>query len=182
MMEGKVRFAHAARHPAALAALLVLSFTLAILGLVAALIWQPSRGASAEADDRLDRARIQLRELRARDQLMQSFAVRMKQAEVLEGKLRQTKTEPAFVRDIEALANRSGTAVEQVSSPNEEKGNAVNTALFEITLRGAYINIRRFVAGLSELEEFVSIERVSLEHDGEGVRAYLVMKRRHKAG
>ncbi len=182
MMEEKVRFAHAARHPAALAALLVLAFILALLGLVAAMIWQPARDASAEADDRLDRARVQLRELRARDRLMQSFAMRMKQAEALEGKLRQAKTEPAFVRDIEALASRSGAAIEQVSSPNEEKGGAVNTAVFEMTLRGAYFNIRRFVAGLSELEEFVSIERVSLEHDGDGVRANLVMKRRHKAG
>ncbi len=182
MMEAKVRFAHAARHPAALAAFLILILALAILGLVTALVWQPARDASAEADDRLERARVQLRELRARDRLMQSFALRMNQAEALEGKLRQAKTEPAFVRDIESLANRSGAAIEQVSSPNEEKGSAVNTALFEITLRGAYINIRRFVAGLSALEEFVSIEHVSLEHDGEGVRAYLVMKRRHKAG
>ncbi len=182
MMEGKVRLAHAARYPAALAAFLVLTFTLALLGLVAVLIWQPARDASAAADNRLERARAQLRELRARDRLMQSFAVRMKQAEVLEAKLRQAKTEPAFVRDIEALANRSGATVEQVSSPNEEKGSGVNTALFEITLRGAYSNVRRFIAGLSDLEEFVSIERVSLEHDGEGVRAYLVMKRRHKVG
>ena len=58
---------------------------------------------------------------------------------------------------------------------------AVNTALFEIILRGRYGNIRHFIAGLTELEEFVTVERFSLERGGEGVRAYLVMKRRHKA-
>ncbi len=182
MTEATVRVAHVVRHPAAVAALFALIVTLAILGLVAALIWHPALNASAEASDRLDRTRDQLRELRARDRLMQSFAVRVKQAETLEVKLKQAKAEPAFVRDIEALASRSGATVEQVSSPSEEKAAAVNTALFEIILRGAYGNIRHFIAGLSELEEFVTVERVSLEHDGEGVRAYLVMKRRHKAG
>jgi Tfp pilus assembly protein PilO len=181
MTEATVRLVHIVRHPAAAASLTALVFTLAILGLVAALVWQPARDAAADADDRLDRARAQLRELRARDKLMQSFAVRLKQAETLEAKLKQAKAEPAFVRDIEALASRSGATVEQVSSPSEEKGNAVNTALFEIILRGGYGNIRRFIAGLTELDEFVTVERASLEHDGTGVRAYLVMKRRHKA-
>jgi Tfp pilus assembly protein PilO len=181
MTEGTVRFAHVVRHPACIAGLVALIFTLAILALAAALVWQPARDAAASANDRLDRIRVQLRELRARDKLMQSFAVRLKQAETLEAKLKQAKAEPAFVRDIEALASRSGATVEQVSSPSEEKGTAVNTALFEIILRGGYGNIRRFIAGLTELEEFVTVERVSLERDGEGVRAYLVMKRRHKA-
>ena len=55
---------------------------------------------------------------------MQSFAVRVKQAETLEAKLKLAKAEPAFVRDIEALASRSGATVEQVSSPErrEERG------------------------------------------------------------
>ena len=182
MSETKVRIAHFVRHPAAVAALLALIFTLAILALVAALVWHPARDAAADADDRLERTRVQLRELKARDRIMQSFAVRAKQAETLEAKLKLAKAEPAFVRDIEALASRSGATVEQVSSPSEEKIAAVNTALFEIILRGSYGNIRHFIAGLSELEEFVTVERVSLEHDGEGVRAYLVMKRRHKLG
>lgn len=180
MTEARVRIAHVLRHPASVAAFLALIFTLTILALAAALVWHPAREASADAGDRLDRTRAQLRELRARDRLMQSFAVRAKQAETLEAKLKQAKAEPAFVRDIEALASRSGAAVEQVSSPSEEKGGAVNTALFEIILRGGYGNIRHFIAGLAELEEFVTVERVSLEHDGERVRAYLVMKRRHK--
>jgi Tfp pilus assembly protein PilO len=181
MTEAGVRLAHVVRHPACVAGLVALIFTLAILALAAALVWRPARDAAAAADDRLDRIRVQLRELRARDKLMQSFAVRAKQAETLEAKLKQAKAEPAFVRDIEALANRSGATVEQVSSPSEEKGNAVNTALFEIILRGSYGNIRRFIGGLTELDEFVTVERVSLERDGEGVRAYLVLKRRHKA-
>ena len=181
MTEGTVRLAHAVRHPACIAGLAGLLSTLALLALAAALVWQPARDAAASANDRLDRIRAQLRELRARDKLMQSFAVRLKQAETLEAKLKQAKAEPAFVRDIEALASRSGATVEQVSSPSEEKGNAVNTALFEIILRGSYGNIRRFIGGLTELDEFVTVERVSLERDGEGVRAYLVLKRRHKA-
>jgi Tfp pilus assembly protein PilO len=182
MTEATVRLAHILRHPAAAAALAAFVFALAILGLVAALVWQPAHEASADANDRLDRVRAQLRELRARDKLMQSFAVRAKQAETLEAKLKQAKAEPAFVRDIEALASRSSVTVEQVSSPSDEKSTAVNTALFEIILRGGYGNIRNFISGLTELEEFVTVERVSLEHDGEGVRAYLVLKRRHKAG
>ena len=182
MTEAKVRIAHVVRHPASVLALLALILTLAILALVAALVWRPARNASADADDRLERTRAQLRELKARDQIMQSFAVRVKQAETLEAKLKLAKAEPAFVRDIEALASRSGAAIEQVSSPSEEKSTAVNTALFEIILRGGYGNIRHFIAGLTELEEFVTVERVTLEHDGDGVRAYLVMKRRHKAG
>lgn len=180
MTEATVRIVHIARHPAAVAALLALTAALALLSLVAALIWYPARVASADADERLDRARSQLRELKARDQLMQSFALRMQQADTLEAKLKQAKAEPAFVRDIEALASRAGVTVEQVSSPSEEKGGAVNTALFEIIMRGGYTNIRRFTAGLTELDAFITVERVSLEHDGEGVRAYLVMKRRHK--
>ncbi len=182
MTEAKVRIAHVVRHPASLAALLALIFTLAILALVAALVWRPARHASADADARLETTRAQLRELKARDQIMQSFAVRVKQAETLEAKLKLAKAEPAFVRDVEALASRSGAAIEQVSSPSEEKSTAVNTALFEIILRGGYGPLRHFIAGLTELEEFVTVERVSLEHDGDGVRAYLVMKRRHKAG
>jgi Tfp pilus assembly protein PilO len=181
MTEGTVRLAHVVRHPACIAGLAALIVTLAVLALAAALVWQPAHDAAASANDRLDRVRGQLRELRARDKLMQSFAVRLKQAETLEAKLKQAKAEPAFVRDIEALASRSGTAVEQVSSPSEEKSSAINTALFEIILRGRYGNIRHFIAGLTELEEFVTVERVSVERDGEGVRAYLVMKRRHKA-
>ncbi len=182
MTETKVRIAHVVRHPASVAALLALILTLALLALVAALIWQPARKASADADDRLERTRAQFRELKARERIMQSFAVRVKQADTLEAKLKVAKAEPAFVRDIEGLASRSGATVEQVSSPSEEKSAAVNTALFEIILRGRYSNIRHFIAGLAQLEEFVTVERVSLEHDGEGVRAYLVMKRRHKAG
>ena len=182
MTEAKVRIAHVVRHPASVAALLALIATLTMLALVAALVWQPARYASADADGRLERTRAQLRELKARDRIMQSFALRVKQAETLEAKLKLAKAEPAFVRDIEALASRSGATVEQVSSPSEEKSAAVNSALFEIILRGGYGSIRHFIAGLTELEEFVTVERVSLEHDGEGVRAYLVMKRRHKVG
>ena len=180
MTEARARIAHIARHPAAVAALLALAAALALLALAAALIWHPARVASAEADEKLDRTRAQLRELRARDRLMQSFALRTQQAATLEAKLKQSKAEPAFIRDIEALAGRSGVRVEQVSSPSEEKSNAVNTALFEIIFRGGYSNIRRFISGLAELEEFITVERVSLEQDEGGVRSYLVMKRRHK--
>ncbi len=182
MIEEKARLAHIVRHPAAVATLLALSFALAILALATVLVWRPARDASADADDRLDRVRAQLRELKARDQLLQSFGVRSIQADTLEGKLKVAKTEPAFVRDIEALATRSGVTVEQVSSPSEEKSAAVSASLFEIILRGGYGSVRRFIAGLTELEEFVTVERVSLEHDQEGVRANLVMKRRRKAG
>ena len=52
--------------------------------------------------------------------------------------MRHSKSEPAFVRDVEALAAQSGASVEQVSSSGEEKSSAVKTALFELVLKGRW--------------------------------------------
>src|SRR5271165_5026571 len=115
MTEGKAFVSHIVRHPTVIAASLILILTLAVLGMVAAFIWQPARATAANADAGLERATAQLRELRYRVRLAQNYALRLSQAETLEGKLRQAKSEPAFVRDIEILAAQSGTTVEQVS-------------------------------------------------------------------
>jgi Tfp pilus assembly protein PilO len=180
MRQGKAVFFHIVRHPAVIAAALILILTLAALGMVACFVWQPARAGAANADIRLERATAQLRDLRYRVRLAQNYVLRLSEAEALESKLRQVKPEPAFVRDIETLAVKSGATVEQVSSRSEERRSAINTAFFELILKGRYGNIRQFVAGLPELNEFVAIERVSIERDGEAVRAFLVMKRRHK--
>ncbi len=182
MTEGKAAFLHLVRHPAVIAAALILILTMAVLGLVAAFVWQPARAGVAEADARLERSTAMLRDLRYRVRLAQNYALRLSQAEALEVKLRQAKSEPAFVRDIETLAAQSGTTIEQVSSRSEEENSAINTAFFELILKGRYGNVWQFIAGLPGLKAFVAIERVSIERDGEAVRAFLVMKRRQKDG
>ena len=64
---------------------------------------------------------------------------------------------------LSLLAVRPGQPkLEKAPQASEKKSAAVNSALFEIILRGAYRNIRHFIAGLTELEEFVTVERVSL--------------------
>ena len=50
MTEGTVRLAHVVRHPACIAGLVALIFTLALLALAAALVWRPARDAAASAD------------------------------------------------------------------------------------------------------------------------------------
>ena len=132
-------------------------------------VWRPARDAAASANDRLDRIRVKLRELRARDKLMQSFAVRLKQAETLEANINGRKPSPLSCATLKPwrAERRDGRAG---LIPSEEESSAVNTALFEITC-GWLLQYPHFIAGLTELEEFVTVERVSLERDGEGVRA-----------
>jgi len=180
MTPANAAFFHVIRHPAVLASLLMLVLTLMILGTVSELAWRPAREEAEAADVRLEQVTADLRGMRSKVRLAQSYVSRLPQVETLEGKLRQSKSEPAFVRDVEALAGQSGVLIEQVSSSGEEKSAGVNTALFELILKGRYANLRQFIAGIPDLNEFVAIERVLIERDGEAVRAFLVMKRRHR--
>jgi Tfp pilus assembly protein PilO len=181
MTGARLALFHVIRHPAVLAAGLSLAVALALLAAAAVFVWQPVWAEAEDAAERLDRAALHLRELRYRARLAQDYAARLVEAEALEGKLRQAKSEPVFVRDLEALAGRSGVGVEQVSASREEKSGGIDTAFLELILKGPYTNIRQFVSGLPELHEFVAVERISLERDGETIRAILVLKRRHKA-
>ncbi len=180
MRQRRAAFLHVIRHPAVVAALSVACVTLAMLAAVTVLIWQPAREEAEAADAKLEQVRAELRTLRSKVQLAQTYASRLPQVETLESKLRQSKSEPAFVHDVEALAAQSGALIEQVSSSGEEKSGGVNTALFELVLKGRYDNLRHFIAGIPDLNDFVAIERILMERDADAVRAFLVLKRRHR--
>jgi Tfp pilus assembly protein PilO len=175
-------FRHILRHPAAFAALLVLGAAIAVLAATASLKWQPARVEGEAAEAAFEKAAAGLRELRYRVRLSEEYATRRGQVEALEAKLRQVKSEPEFVRDIEALVARSGATVTQFSVHAAEPGSGASATYFEFFLNGSYASLRRFIADLPDLNEFVAIERVSLEHNGPAVRAFLVLRRRQKAG
>ena len=172
---------HVARNPLVIAALVALGLAGAGLAAVAGLVWQPARMEAAAAEAGLDRAALNLRELRYRARLAQDYASRLTEVEALEAKLSQTKTEPEFVRDIEALAAKTSVSIAQFSSRSGGQGEGAKPADFEFFLNGSYANLRRFVVELPNLNEFVAIERVSLERNGPAVRAFLVLRRRHRA-
>ncbi len=182
MTDAKIALLHIVRHPLVIAALLALSVSLAILTSAAALIWAPARMEAAAAEEGFEKAAAALRELRYRARLAEDFAALRTQVETLETKLRQARPEPEFVRDIEALAGRTGASVAQFSTHSAEENAGVSTTYFEFFLNGSYANLRQFISELPELNEFVAIERVSLERNGGAVRAYLILKRRQKTG
>ena len=110
------------------------------------------------------------------------IAARLAEVEALEAKLSQTKTEPEFVRDIEALAAKTGVAIAQFDMAQQwGKSRGLKSADFEFFLNGSYANLRRFIVELPTLNEFVAIERISLERNGPAVRAFLVLQRHYKA-
>jgi Tfp pilus assembly protein PilO len=179
-MERKAAAQHALRHPAVIASGLSLMLTTALLAAAAALIWEPSRSDNQRAGAEFEAVSAQLRDLKQRMRLAKDYAARSEQVDLLEGKLRQSKTEPEFVRDIEAIVSKSGAKVTQFSSHKAERNGAMNTTVFEFFLTGSYGNMRQFVSELPNLNEFVAIERISLERTDQGVRAYLVLKRRQR--
>ena len=166
------------RHPLVILALLVLAAAVISLGAAAGLLWQPARVEAAATEARLDREAAALRELKYRARLAEDYASRTKQVEALEAKLRQTKSEPEFVRDIESLVTRCGASISQFSSHGAEQGAGAKATYFEFFLTGSYASLRNFFGSLPDLNEFVAIERVSLEHNGPGVQAYVVLRRR----
>jgi Tfp pilus assembly protein PilO len=175
-------FQHIVRHPAALAALLMLGAAITVLAAAASFIWWPARIEGEASEAAFEKAAAEVRELRYRIRLAEEYATRRGQVEALEAKLRQVKSEPEFVRDIEALVARSGATVTQFSLHAAEPNAGVSATYFEFFLNGTYASLRSFIAGLPDLNEFVAIERVSLEQNGPAVRAFLVLRRRHKAG
>ncbi len=173
---------HIVRHPLVIAALVALGLSAAGLVAVAGLVWQPARVEAAAAEASLDRASLELRELRNRARLVQDYASRLTEVEALEAKLSQVKSEPEFVRDIEALVARTGATIAQFSSRATEQSAGMRSTDFEFFLNGSYASLRRLIVELPNLNEFVAIERISLERNGPSVRAFLVLRRRHKAG
>jgi Tfp pilus assembly protein PilO len=172
---------HVARHPLVIAGLVALGLAAAGLAAVAGLVWQPARMDAAAVEASLDKAAFDLRELRHQVRLAQDYASRLAEVEALEAKLSRTKTEPEFVRDIEALAAKTGVAIAQFTSRSSEENAGMKSADFEFFLNGSYANLRRFIVELPTLNEFVAIERISLERNGPALRAFLVLQRRHRA-
>ena len=113
----------------------------------------------------------------------EDYANRLGQVEALENKLSQVKSDPEFVRDIEALARKTGAAITQFSTRAVAgQGQGMKPADFEFFLSGSYDSLRRFIMELTFLNEFVAIERVSLERNGGAVRAFLVLRWHRRAG
>ena len=180
MTEARAAFEHVVRHPLVIAALCTLVIALAALAAAAAFVWEPASAEAAAAEAELEKQSAALREIKYRARLAQDFEVREKQVKLLETKLREAKSEPEFVRDIEALVSKAGASLTQFSSHSAERNGAISTTYFEFFLSGPYASLRQIVSELPELNEFVSIERVSLERNGPAVRAYLVLRRRQR--
>ncbi len=181
MTQAKAAFLHIVRHPVALAALAALGVALVILAAVAGSMWEPARAGAAAAEASLETAAAELRERRYRARIAADYATRLTQVEALEAKLRQVKSEPEFMRDIEALVAGSGATVTQFSSRSAEQSAGAGTSYFEFYLNGSYASLRKFITALPDLNEFVAVERISLERNGQAVQAYLVLRRHYKA-
>jgi len=165
--------AHIVRHPAVIAAALILVLASALLGSVAALVWRPAAVEAQEADKALEGLNANIRSLRAAASTAQSYALRLSQATALEAKLGHRSSEPEFIHAIETLATSSGATVEQISSPGAEK----SAGPIELVLIGAYGTIIKFVTGLHDLQDYVTVDRASMSRDGDNIRAYLVLTR-----
>jgi Tfp pilus assembly protein PilO len=172
---------HVVRHPLVIRCLVLLVLAAAALAGAAAFIWHPARTQAALAEAERESGAMELRELKYRARLARDFAGRLAGVEALEAKLSQTITEPEFVRDIEALAGQTGVAITQVSPHGTGQSAAAASAGFEFYLNGPYAGLRSFVAELSGLNGFIAVERVTLERDGQSVRAFLVLRRYRKA-
>ena len=181
MTGSRAAFLHAARHPFVIAAALTLGAALVVLGASAIFVWAPARTEALAAEAGLESVTSELRELHFRARLAQDFAARQQQVGILEQKLLQAKPEPEFIRDVETLVSKAGATATQFSSHSVQQIGGVNTTYFEFFLNGPYAGLRQFVAELPELNEFVSVDRVSFERNGQTVRAFLVLKRRQKA-
>ena len=131
-------------------------------------MWEPARAGAAAAEASLETAAAELRERRYRARIAADYATRLTQVEALEAKLRQVKSEPEFMRDIEALVAGSGAAVTQFSSRSAEQSASAGTSYFEFYLNGSYASLRKFITALPDLNEFVAVERISLERNGHG--------------
>jgi hypothetical protein len=179
-MSTKAAIQHMARHPLVIAGNAALALAAAGLAAIALLVWYPARVEAEAAETGLEKAALELRELRYRARLARDYASRLAEVQVLEAKLSLAKPEPEFVRDIEALAAQTAVSIAQFSSRSTEQERGARSASFEFFFNGAYANLRQFMVLLPSLNEFIVIERVSLERNGPAVRAFLVLQRRRR--
>lgn len=173
------KLARVVTHPfvfASLAALLVSLIALALTTLVA---WWPARAQHAEAERHAITLMAELKDLKVRQDMAVLYRSRLAQVEILEKKLQLARSEPDFVAEIEKLAATSQAELLQFSSRSAPKDKvSADTTIFEFFLKGDYAALKTFIAGVRDLPEFVTIERVVLERIEPSVRLRVLMKRR----
>jgi Tfp pilus assembly protein PilO len=166
------------RRPPALSGVVLAAISILALSAVYFALWQPARLAAATAEISIERLRGEIAMLEQADRLAASYAARLADVESLEAKLKTPTNDPEFIRNLEALASRSGAAMRQVSSrPASEDRQRVRSAMFEFQVSGRYASVKLFLVSIQALPEFVALEQVLLELGDNVVRARVVIKR-----
>lgn len=152
--------------------------SIAVLVFVFFALWRPALQDATSAALSVERLRQDITVLEMADRLTASYTDRLAEVEMLEGKLKVPANDPAFIRNLEELASKSGAKLQQVSSSlaADEKGKA-QSAKFEFQVHGEYPVIKRFLVSVQALPEFVAIEQVLLELSDQNLRARVVIKR-----
>ena len=152
--------------------------SIAVLVFVFFALWRPALQDATSAALSVERLRQDIAVLEMADRLTESYTARLADVEMLEGKLKVPANDPAFIRNLEELASKSGAKLQQVSSSlaADKKGKA-RSAKFEFQVNGEYPVIKQFLVSMQALPEFVAIEQVLLELSDKNLRARVVIKR-----
>lgn len=169
---------HTLRRPAAMTGLLLAGLAILTLLFVYFILWRPAQSGAAMATMSIGRLRGEIAMLEMADRLAGLHAARVAEVETLEAKLKAPTNDPEFIRNLEALAVRSGAVLRQVSSrPASEDKNRIRSGVFEFQVSGRYASLKMFLISIQALPEFVAVEQVLLELGDNVVRARLVIKR-----
>lgn len=174
---------HILRQPFVLLSLGVLTISLVVVAAVAMTAWLPAQNRHAESEGRTTRLLTELTELKLRQDMAALYRSRADEVETLEKKLKLARSEPEFVAEIEKLAAASAADLLQFSSravPREKSGT--ESTVFEFFLKGDYAGLKAFIAGVSDLPEFLTVERVVFERVDPSVRARVLIKRHTARG
>lgn len=166
--------AHALRQGPALGGTIAALMAALVVGLVVGALWWPVASAQAAADGEASALLDELRSARSRADRAAIYHARLAAVEELEAKLEASRSEPDFVAEIEALAERSGTELLQFSSRRAASGEASS---FEFFVRGSYPATKALLGGLADLSEHVTVRRVVLERSEDGVRTRVLLGR-----
>lgn len=151
---------------------------LVALATCATFLWLPAQHRHSVADARSGALIAELRELRVRREMVELYRARNDEVETLEGKLHLARSEPDFVAEVEKLATASAAELLQFSSrTSAREKSSTETTLFEFFLKGDYGALKLFIAGVRELPELVTVERVVLERIEPSVSARVLLKR-----
>ncbi|MDO9384536.1 MAG: type 4a pilus biogenesis protein PilO [Hyphomicrobiaceae bacterium] len=170
---------HVTRQPLVLAGLAMLALSSLALGVVVIAVWHPAAALLTETEARNTALLAELKELKHRQDMADLYRTRTAQAEALEKKLQLARSEPEFIAEVEKLSAATRADLLQFSSRAAPKDKAATeTTIFEFSLKGDYASVKAFLAGVRELPEFVTIERVVLERAEPVLRARIIVKRR----